>query len=222
MSYQLTGNLREKSPELADSSLHSVRRGESRFGFDRIVHTQKTSLQLAPGVPLESWKRVGQQIHRIADSSCWWFGDWLVYGEKSYPGRYREAIEQTNLDYQTLRNYAWVARAFELSRRRDSLSFQHHAEVAALPEEQQEVWLNRAAEFRWSRRRLREELKAERTGPNTGSALATVQVSIEGSRHRRWLDAADALELSLREWMEFTLDEAAGSILGAEKVTGTS
>ena len=41
------------------------------------------------------------------------------------------------LDYQTLRNYAWVARRFAMSRRRDTLSFGHHAEVPALPEPEQ-------------------------------------------------------------------------------------
>lgn len=221
MPYQLTESLREKCPEPDDSSPNRVRRRENRFGIDRIVHTQKNGLQITPGVPLEAWKRVGQQIHRIADSSCWWYGDWLVYGEQSYPGRYREAIRQTNLDYQTLRNYAWVARAFELSRRRDSLSFQHHAEVAALPDDQQEIWLSRATEFGWSRRRLREELKAARDVRSTGSAMETVRVDIDATRHRRWLDAADALELSLREWVAVTLDEAAGSVLGAETTTNS-
>ncbi len=32
---------------------------------------------------------------------------------------------------------AWVARRFPVSRRRDTVSFQHHAEVAALPEPEQ-------------------------------------------------------------------------------------
>jgi hypothetical protein len=35
--------------------------------------------------------------------------------------------------YQTCRDSAWVASRFELSRRKDNLTFNHHAEVAALP-----------------------------------------------------------------------------------------
>lgn len=35
-----------------------------------------------------------------------------MYGQAAYTGRYRDAIEQASLDYQTLRNYAWVARRF--------------------------------------------------------------------------------------------------------------
>ena len=48
------------------------------------------------------------------------------------------------LDYQTLRNYAWVARRFPAGRRRAGVSFAHHAEVARLPEPEQDYWLRRA------------------------------------------------------------------------------
>ena len=70
--------------------------------------------------------------------AAWCLGDWLVFGEQAYAGRYRQAIERTSLDYQTLGNYAWVAKRFSLSRRRDELSFGHHSEVAALPEPEQD------------------------------------------------------------------------------------
>ena len=37
----------------------------------------------------------------------------------------------------------------------DTLSFGHHAEVAALPEHEQDHWLRKAGEFSWSTTRLR-------------------------------------------------------------------
>ncbi len=89
-------------------------------------------------LPFEAWLAVGTQLAAVAASSAWCLGDWLAYGQAAYAGRYQEAIEQTGLEYQTLRNYAWVAGRFELSRRRDTLSFGHHAEVAALPEPEQD------------------------------------------------------------------------------------
>ena len=82
----------------------------------------------------------------VAGSCAWWIGDWLLFGQQAYGQRYKAAAEETGFDYQTLRNYAWVASRFELSRRRDSLSFQHHAEVCALSNEQQEAWLDLASE----------------------------------------------------------------------------
>lgn len=62
-----------------------------------------------------------------------------------YGRRCRGAIAVTGLDYQTLRNYAVVARRFDLSRRRDSLSCQHHAEVCALSDSEQDRWLDLAS-----------------------------------------------------------------------------
>jgi hypothetical protein len=93
----------------------------------------------------------------------------MIYGESAYTGRYREAIEKTSLDYQTLRNYAWVARRFPMSRRRDTLSFGHHAEVAALQGPEQDYWLRKAEELRWSRNQLRREVHTSLTERSTGT-----------------------------------------------------
>jgi len=111
-------------------------------------------------LPFEAWQGIGTHLAVAASSSAWCLGDWLVYGQAAYAGRYREAVERTGLDYQTLRNYAWVAGRFELSRRRETLSFGHHAEVAALPEPEQDFWLRKAQEFGWPVLRLRREVRA--------------------------------------------------------------
>ena len=111
-------------------------------------------------LPFEAWLGVGAQLSAVATSSAWCLGDWLIYGRAAYGGRYREAIGRTGLDYQTLRNYAWVAGRFELSRRRDTLSFGHHAELAALPGAEQDFWLRKAEEFGWSTMRLRHEVRS--------------------------------------------------------------
>lgn len=117
-------------------------------------------LRLPRQLPFEKWLRVGRQLADIYSSSAWCLGDWLAYGQAAWPGRYRAAIERTSLDYQTLRNYAWVARRFSLSRRRDSLSFGHHAEVAALPGAEQDFWQRKAEELSWPVKQLRREVRA--------------------------------------------------------------
>ncbi|MER8225590.1 LmbU family transcriptional regulator [Streptomyces sp. NPDC094143] len=125
------------------------------------------------GLPERSWERIGSGLRELTNSSAWWLGDWLIYGETTYGARrYREAVERTGLDYQTLRNYAWVARRFEHHRRRDSLSFAHHAEVTSLPPHEQDHWLHEADRLKWSRNELRRALRAgpaERRGA-AGSA----------------------------------------------------
>jgi hypothetical protein len=120
----------------------------------------RKGLQLPQRLAFDKWFEIGQQLSVVTTSSAWCLGDWLVYGESAYEGRYREAVSKTMLDYGTLRNYAWVARRFALSRRRDTLSFGHHVEVAAMPEAEQEYWLSKAEELSWSRNQLRREVRA--------------------------------------------------------------
>jgi hypothetical protein len=126
----------------------------------------RTGLDLPPRLPFERWLDIGIQLSAAATSAAWCLGDWLAYGEKAYASRYRRAIELTSLDYQTLRNYAWVARQFPLSRRRDTLSFGHHAEVAALTEPEQDFWLRKAEHHHWPVKHLRRQVRtslAQRT-----------------------------------------------------------
>ena len=119
-------------------------------------------LRLPASLPFERWQALGRRIGSITNASSWWLGDWALYGEGSYGEKYKQAIAVTGLDYQTLRNYAWVAGRFDLSRRRDKLSFGHHAELAALPEHQQDEWLDQAENSRWSRNELRTHLRQEK------------------------------------------------------------
>jgi hypothetical protein len=92
--------------------------------------------------------------------SNWWIGDWLQYGEARWGEKYTEAARITGYDVKTLRNIAYVAKRFDLSRRRDNLTWTHHAEIAALPTEQQNEWLDRAVVLRLSPGDLRLEVRA--------------------------------------------------------------
>ncbi|MFJ9343612.1 LmbU family transcriptional regulator [Streptomyces sp. NPDC101733] len=122
---------------------------------------QKSGMILPANLPERSWEQIGTNLRELVNSSAWWLADWLLFGEATYGWRrYKEAIERTGLDYQTLRNYAWVARRFEQHRRRDSLSFAHHAEVARLAPPEQDYWLRKAEQQKWSRNELRRSVRA--------------------------------------------------------------
>jgi hypothetical protein len=189
-------------------------------------------LQLAERLPFERWVSVGRQLSAMHSSSAWCLGDWLVYGQAAYARRYREAIEQTCLDYQTLRNYAWVANRFTLSRRRDSLSFGHHAELAALPQAEQDFWLRKADELRWPVKRLRREIRASlhgrpagdtgHAGGDSGSAArqpgppgpaaspaVKLQVHLTPGQMHACQAAADRAGLTIQAWAALALDQAA-------------
>jgi hypothetical protein len=187
------------------------------------VFIPRLGLQLAQHLPLDRWIAIGRQLSEVATSSAWCLGDWLVYGEAAYSGRYREAIEHTSLDYQTLRNYAWVAKRFPLSRRRDTLSFGHHTEVAALADAEQDFWLRKADELAWSCKQLRAEVRAslrERADGEEDDAVAADASRREQLRLHLRLSAdlmevcrsaADKAGLSIDAWAALALERAARS-----------
>lgn len=162
---------------------------------------------------MESWRHVGRQLFVIGNSSAWWIGDWLVYGRRKYPDRYREAINETSLDYQTLRNYAWVAGKFEMSRRRDKLTLQHHAAVAALPEPEQDYWLDQAEQEGWSatalRGRVREARKAKQSERSAAAMAIPLRIRVTAERRQQWEEAAGRSGQHLLDWMFLVLDQAA-------------
>lgn len=111
---------------------------------------------------LASWIECGRRLGTIARGVGWWLGDWLNFGNGRYGEKYTRAARITGYDVQSLRNMAYVASRFEASRRRANLSWSHHAEVAALAPEQQDVWLERAEQHCLSVQCMRGELRAYR------------------------------------------------------------
>jgi hypothetical protein len=81
----------------------------------------------------------------------------------------------TGYDAQSLMNMAYVASRFEPDRRRPGLSFSHHAELAGLPPEDQELWLDRAEAGGLSVRALRIELRKVRRRASERMALASTR-----------------------------------------------
>ncbi|MEV5358072.1 LmbU family transcriptional regulator [Streptomyces sp. NPDC052693] len=177
------------------------------------------------GLPERSWERIGSGLRELTNSSAWWLGDWLIYGENTYGARrYREAVERTGLDYQTLRNYAWVARRFEHHRRWDGLSFAHHAEVTSLPVAQQDHWLREADRLKWSRNELRRALRAVAAGDGTRrresrtdapgataeprGEVATLTIELSAGQLDHYSQVAAAHGLPVEQWVTRMLDAA--------------
>jgi hypothetical protein len=179
------------------------------------VHVRQNKLSIPAEMSFDSWRELGSKIFLIASCSAWWIGDWLVYGEQAYSDRYEQALTDISLGYQTLRNYAWVVRKFPVSRRRDNLSFGHHAEVAALPSNEQDTWLARAEGSNWSRNQLRRELRAaqlanrQAAGGEGSASTRALKIEVPAERHDRWQSAAERKKCSVAEWIIATLDRAA-------------
>ncbi|MEU1056793.1 LmbU family transcriptional regulator [Streptomyces sp. NPDC005876] len=179
------------------------------------VLTTKVGLCIPAGLAFEEWEQAGRQLSGLLNSSSWWLGDWLVYGKDHYADRYELGIRAAGLQYQTLRNYAWVSRRFDVNRRRHALSFQHHAELASLHADEQETWLDRAERRKWSTKQLRQALRAEREGaaPQPESGAATRRLAVPDNRLQWWHKAAAQAGTDLGEWVMATLDAAAEQVL---------
>ena len=114
---------------------------------------------------LAEWARRGQRLGTAGRASKWWIGDWLNYGAARYGEHYVRAAAISGYEVQSLMNMAYVGSRFEISRRRENLSWSHHAELAALPIPQQEAWLDRAASDRLSVHELRSDLRVAKATP---------------------------------------------------------
>jgi predicted HicB family RNase H-like nuclease len=161
-----------------------------------------------PLMRFDEWTALGAKLGTYVNASAWWLGDWLAFGQAKYGRRYKSAVALTGLDYQTLRNYAVVSRRFASSRRRADLSFQHHAEVCALPDAEQESWLDRAAAHNWSRNELRRHIRAGHP-PATQVSAGRLVVVLDPERERRWREAAQRSERCFEDWVFQALDAAA-------------
>lgn len=187
-----------------------ARSSEDDRKIGQVVVT-RVGLRFPKDMSFPDWLGAGRQLARITDSFTWCIGDWVAYGLNNYTDRYYRAIEEVGLDYKTIRNYAWVARRFEWPRRRADLSFQHHAEVAALPPERQDHWLELAARRKWSRNRLRQQLREARLNPSEDSSGTpeTLKLVVSHETAERWRQAAELEEMPLEEWITVVADAQA-------------
>jgi hypothetical protein len=113
-------------------------------------------------IGLEEWSAFGRRFGEIGRCSQWWLGDWIHYGNAKFGERYSRAAKLTGYDVQSLMNMVYVASRFEISRRRENLSWSHHATVASFDVPSQEYWLGRAVVDKLSVADLRVESRSWR------------------------------------------------------------
>jgi hypothetical protein len=140
--------------------------------------TALTPTSWAAGCELgvSEWVEQGRCLGAIGRGSAWWIGDWVRYGSVRYGDKYAAASHVTGYDVQSLMNMSYVASRFAASRRRPGLSFSHHAELAGLAPEDQELWLDRAEAGTLSVRALRIELRKAREHSAARLSLARARL----------------------------------------------
>ena len=114
------------------------------------------------GMDRASWISTGIRLGGWSRASNWWVGDWLRYGAARWGEKYVVAAKITGYDPHSLENMVYVASRFDISLRRENLSWSHHFLVAALEPEEQAYWLDLVTERHLSVNDLRTELRSAR------------------------------------------------------------
>ena len=123
-------------------------------------NVSKNKLEFETSLSFNEWKEVGKFLKQVEGSVQFWIGDWLNFGKKKYEhGRYNEALKELGYELHSLHQMAWVSDSIECSLRREHLDFSHHKEIASLPSNEQEQWLEKAEEEQLSVRELRTQIK---------------------------------------------------------------
>lgn len=118
-----------------------------------------TGIQFHQDLSFDEWNTLGMKLSPLGRSIGFIIGDWINFGDGRYGEKYEEALAKTGIPYQTLANYAYVARRVEFSCRQENLGFEHHAVVAKLKtEEEKRHWLGMAEKHDLSVRRLRKSI----------------------------------------------------------------
>lgn len=121
------------------------------------------ALELPEQTSFDEWVAIGRRLCLSSHALNWHIGDWWAFGDHRYGDRAKAAAEGIfGREFQTLANLATVSRAVETSRRRETLTWTHHAEVAALPADTAEELLAKAEREHLSTRDLRREVQAIR------------------------------------------------------------
>jgi hypothetical protein len=166
-----------------------------------------TGIQFSQELNFDEWSSLGQKLSPIGKSIGFIIGDWINYGQDRYGEKYTEALAKTGLTYQTLQNYAYVARKVETSCRHENLGFEHHYVVAKLKtDEEKKHWLDMADQHDLSVRRLRKSINFGRVaseeevqGDPTDRGHVTYLALL--NRIRRWWKH-ETLKAPVDEWDE--------------------
>jgi hypothetical protein len=130
---------------------------------------------------LAQWIYSGRRLGAIGRGVGWWIGDWLRFGNHRFGEKYAQASRITGYDSQTLMNMAYVASRVDPSRRREKLSWSHHAEIAAIEPEEQDQWLDLAEACRLSVHDMRLQLR-NASKPGRGVEARTPSANVGETR----------------------------------------
>ena len=134
-------------------------------------------LVLPASLSAQGLKDIARALIGVDRMTSWAWGDWWRSGEHQHG----ERMKLVNSDgwhgpaYQTLCNRATIAAAFQISRRREKLSFSHHAAAAALHADEADRILREAVAQRHPVEWVRDEVRRHTHGDTVPMTIQTIQ-----------------------------------------------
>ena len=174
-----------------------------------------------PWATREEWLAHGRRLGERVERDRWALGDWACHGEQAY-GDLAEVAAKIRIGYGYLGNLKSVARKIEVSRRRETLSWDHHAAIAARFRLRSAINFSTAPKLRIGlEERMRDEARA---ASRLGQLEARVeQLSDENARLResdgdnKEADATRRLRKRLKASRRVVRDEARRAVAVIEE-----
>jgi hypothetical protein len=135
-----------------------------RFGLPAelapYVEKMPVGVRIDPTIPPDLMGILETRAFHAHNDDKWTIADIIRVSEMVRGDTYMQYMDATQMSYSTLANYKYVASSFsDFSRRREKLSFSHHAEVAGLEPEVADAMLEAAERHGWGREELRQHVK---------------------------------------------------------------
>ncbi len=172
------------------------------------ISISPTGLAIREGANEEDYSRLDSWLDLVGGSALWWWGDYLNHLASARGIEYAEAKAASSYAPATLKQAAWVCRHVAVERRRGlPLTFGHHIEVAALSPTDQEIWLDRAEDERWTTKQLRAEIRKSKAAVQNGPEQApedtrAAKASASFEEFNMWyqVESANFSDAQRREW----------------------
>ncbi|MBP6378988.1 MAG: hypothetical protein KA312_01085 [Sphingorhabdus sp.] len=121
--------------------------------------TMEVSLALAlpETTSFPDWLSTGRALANSKRNIDWLIGDWLNFGKARFPEQIEMAIAELGEDPRRLKRIETTVAAFPPHKRDGALSFDHHAHVADMPQQEALPLLKAAHQANWTARQLRIE-----------------------------------------------------------------
>lgn len=115
-----------------------------------------TGLEILRALTADEWRRCGARLLALTNSTAWAVGDWLVYGEGrgDYGATYDQMAEITGKSFESLSQYARVARAYPRGQRNHEVPWTHHRMALRLLPIDRQPALQLSAKNGWTVREL--------------------------------------------------------------------